>query len=538
MAIELNRVRNRKKVAWLGTEPPEDAKRVFGEREYAVESCRHKDLQDTAYVTGLSAVVLTQASDNLRGIADDLRRHAHRLLNYECNIISRTAAGGLRTLVEVVNELEIPVIGVPLPEANDLKARRENDGAPPTPAALHFDTAVPWKDIANAVSESPPGPAPNVNLKITVERIGANGGRKKVGLSEDLKLLIRRAFWDCAEVHLTPMDKGNSGVGVYRACAELAGGLHGQWPQPYFVKIGERGKVIAEYKNYILHVDPYVPFHLGPHLVRERCCLGAKDGILVGDFVDEAEDLCECAPDGRSSPAIACLFDRTLLGWHRRAHRVDTPISQGLLAKFPRKINADRMAKARELGATLPIVDLWGLFQRCTSTPVLVGPIHGDLHSGNVRVRATDAIIIDFLQHRDSPLVFDAACLEAGLLVNGFASDKRSPQEWLESLKPLYDTAPLEATVPQANPKNRSFWFHSSVHQIRRYARQWECGPGQYAGALALAMVTKATKDPDAAGPESYRRAGAYVIAERLLTNAFGVQQAPAPAPAAPAATS
>jgi len=105
------------------------------------------------------------------------------------------------------------------------------------------------------------------------------------------------------------------------------------------------------------------------------------------------------------------------------------PISEGLLARFPRKINANRMAKARELGATLDITALRGLFEGCTSSPVLVGPIHGDLHSGNVRVRATDAIVIDFVQHRDYPLVFDAACLEASLLVEGFANDKRSPQE-------------------------------------------------------------------------------------------------------------
>jgi hypothetical protein len=541
MSIELNLIGNRKSVVWLSTEPPDDAKRVFKEREYRAESCTDQQLQEPAYLTGLSAVVFTQRLDNLEKIAEDLGTHAGRLLDYDCNIVLRAAPGGLPILIETINALALPVVGVPLPEANNLKWQKREDGDPPAPYAQYFDDAVAWNAIANLVMESPRGPAPNPNLTITIEpRINENGEREEVTLGDDSKLLIRRAFWDCADVHLTPMQKGNSGVDVYRACAELTGGLHGRWPQPYFLKIGKRAKVLAEYKNYVWHVDPYVPFHLGPHLVSDRCCLGFNEGVIVGDYVEEAEDLCDCAPEGRSSPAIACLFDRTLLGWHRRAHPESTPISQGLLARFPRKINANRMAKARELGATLDIKALRGLFERCTSIPVLVGPIHGDLHSGNVRVRATDAIVIDFVQHRDYPLVYDAACLEASLLVEGFANDKRTPQEWLESLKPLYETSPLEGpAVTEANPKNRSFWFHASVHQIRRYARQWECGPNQYAGVLALALLIKAVRTPSAPEGESYRRAGAYLIAEKILSKAFGNQhqgqagpqpQAPAPA--------
>ncbi len=544
MPIELNALRNRKSVVWLSIEPPDDAKRVFKEREYKVEACTDAQLQEPGFLAGLSAVVFTERSDNLGKVAEDLRSHAQRLLNYDCNIVLRAAPAGLPVLIETINALAIPVVGVPLPEANLLRCQKLEDGNPPPPYAQYFDQAVAWNDIANLVMDSPRGPAPNPNVSITIEpRIGENGEREEVTLNEDSAILIRRAFWDCADVHLTPMAKGNSGVDVYRACAELSGGLHGKWPQPYFLKIGERGKVLAEYKNYVWHVDPYVPFHLGPHLVSDRCCLGSKEGLIVGDYVEEAEDLCDCAPEGRSSPAIACLFDRTLLGWHRRAHPVSTPISQGLLARFPRKINAIRMTKARELGATLSIAALRALFERCTSTPVMVGPIHGDLHSGNVRVRATDAIVIDFVQHRDFPLVFDAACLEASLLVEGFASDRRSPQEWLASLNPLYETSPLEgAAVNQANPKNRSFWFHSSVHQIRRYARQWECGPKQYAGALALALLIKAIKNPNALEPEAYRRAGAYLVAEKILVSSFGNQEqgaaGPQPQPAAPAVAS
>jgi hypothetical protein len=540
MPIEFNIIRNRKSVVWLAVVPPDDAKRVFEEREYKVEPCTDQDLHKSEFLEGLSAVVFTQRLDNLGKIAEDLQNHAQRLLNYDCNIVLRAAPGGLAVLIETINDLALPVVGVPLPEAKDLTWQAPAEGNPPAPYALYFDEAVAWHGIANLVMESPPGPAPNSNLKIKIEpRIGENGEDEEVTLSDESTLLVQRAFWDCSDVHLTPMEKGNSRVDVYRACPELTGGVHGQWPQPHFVKVGERPKILAEYKNYVLHVDPYVPFHLGPHLVRDRCCLGAKEGILVGDYVEEAEDLCDCAPEGRSSPAIACLFDRTLLGWHRRAHPATIPISQGLLDRFPKRMtNKARMEKVRELGATLDLDALRGLFKCCTSTPVLVGPIHGDLHSENVRVRTTDAIVIDFFQHRDDyPLVYDAACLEASLLIEGFANDKRSPQEWLESLKPLYETSLLDVGVTKANPKNPSFWFHASVHQIRRYARQWEFGANQYAGALAVALLIKAAKTPKASERESYRRAGAYLIAEKILSKAFGDQQQAqaGPQPQAPA---
>jgi hypothetical protein len=217
------------------------------------------------------------------------------------------------------------------------------------------------------------------------------------------------------------------------------------------------------------------------------------------------------------------LFDRTLLGWHRQAKKVDVPLSKGLLRHFPRRIDAKRMKRARELGATHDIHELRSLFMLCTSTPVLAGPIHGDLNAANVRVRATDAIVIDFFRHQgDYPLLCDAATLEASLLVEGFSDTQIDTKEWLHSLKPLYDDFPLDGAVTRANPKNRSFWFHACVQQIRRYARQWECKPNQYAAALALALLEKATKDANVAEPEASRRAGAYVLAEQILVKTFG----------------
>jgi hypothetical protein len=250
--------------------------------------------------------------------------------------------------------------------------------------------------------------------------------------------------------------------------------------------------------------------------------------------------LADCARDGRAAPAIACLFDRTLVGWHRDARPdVSYKLAHGFRGLFPRTDPRfePRIARARDFGAERGIAELRALFERCTSTPVLIGPIHGDLKAANVRVRAADAIIIDFLQHGDGPLVFDAACLEASLLIDGFDDRRKldrnsmSPQDlatldselhaWLASIETLYQDELLQQPFEHPHPKNRSCWFHGCVRQIRSYARQVQTAENQYAAALALAMLTKSIKDLPAKEPEASRRAIAYVLAERVLVNAF-----------------
>jgi hypothetical protein len=187
------------------------------------------------------------------------------------------------------------------------------------------------------------------------------------------------------------------------------------------------------------------------------------------------------------------------------------------------------------MGASGDVDRLRELFSRCTSEPVLVGPIHGDLHAANVRVRAADAIVIDFLGCKHAhPLVYDAACLEASLLVDGFegdkrfARDKRGPQRkmedaraWFNAIEILYEHVPLHSDHTPHNPKDPSAWFFACVRQVRLYARRMERGDGQYAGALAIALLKKASKDPDVSDGENFRRAAAFALAERVLVAAF-----------------
>ncbi len=541
MSINTGVPSGRREVAWLGVEPPLDARDAFVERGYRVTRCSDGDLRRPDFLAGITAAVLTQNPEKPLQIGEYIKNHAARLLDYDCQIILRPGSQPLSDspsiITNAISKRLIWTAWLPPEQASTLRwqsAQGAVGSLPPFPRANFFSFSVSWREIANVVSENPSGRAPNSSLQITVQQNGEQA-HHGAGLTEDEMILIRRAFWDCADVCLEPVSGGRSGLSVFRAHAELEQGLAGRWPQPYFVKIGSRRKILAEFEHYEGRVRPYVPFHLGPHLDSKRCCLGARKGVIVGDYVEESESLRDCACEGRAASAIACLFDRTLLGWHRVFEQKQTSIADDLASRFPKTQLGVRLDRARALGTNCDLNQLRQLFEQCQTKPTLVGLVHGDLHSANVRVRATDAIVIDFFAHQEYPLVFDAATLEASLFVEGFRDDKREIGDWLRSIEPLYMQKPFWSSPAHVNPKNTSFWFFACVHQIRRYARQWECGDNQYATALAVALLIKASKDLGVNEPEASRRAAAYVMAERILVNAFGAPAAiGVPAPGSP----
>ena len=135
---------------------------------------------------------------------------------------------------------------------------------------------------------------------------------------------------------------------------------------------------------------------------------------------------------------------------------------------FPHRIADRRFDRAKQLGATLDLGALRTLFARCKDTPVLVGRTHGDLHAANVRVRATDAVVIDFYAHRDNqPLIFDAATLEASFgrrLWQPRRLDARSKRRTIKlGLNPFVRctraSCLLLTSVPRAVPRARHSGF-------------------------------------------------------------------------------
>ncbi len=377
-------------------------------------------------------------------------------------------------------------------------------------------SGLPWEALAKLIFDNPSGEAPSHDLLVD----GFDADNRPLALKTEEEILIRRAFWDCSEVHLRQMADGLSGVSAFRAYAVPAAGLLGPWPMIHFVKIGAREKVVKEYQNYLGNALLYVPAHLSPKLNRERCELGASNGILVGDFVEEAEPLRDCASSGRAGAAIANLFNKTLRSWHQRGE-LDEIHSLGelLIERLHQPIPEHRLKRIQALGATGDLDSLRDRVKAVESKPVKVGVTHGDLHATNVLVRGTDAILIDFERLRNNaPLLCDLGSLEGGLLVEAFAADKRSPEEWLDSVRELYEMPLLREPIKH-DPRDPSAWFYECVRQIRRHARELECNEGQYEVVLAVSLIGKGCNPHPFSDRCEHLRAAAYLLGEKMLTS-------------------
>lgn len=273
----------------------------------------------------------------------------------------------------------------------------------------------------------------------------------------------------------------------------------------------------------------YVPFYLSPRLRLDRCNLGSSRGILVGDFVEGAEPIGDCAPSGRASHAITNLFGKTLGVWHKQAKQTsDSNLAQYLEEKWLGEMGQEivlpptRAEIVKRLGG-IPVVEPFReIFNRCAHGPVLLGPVHGDLHAVNVLVRGSDAIIIDFEKMTEPfPTLFDPASLESGLLVAGFVRDDHSstkPKALLESLLPLYSFDALKNfVIPYHHPADSSAWFYDCVAQIRAATRHAERASGQYALVLALCLLRKGCNPHLLKPGYENLRAIAFILGQKIL---------------------
>jgi hypothetical protein len=506
--------------------PNDEVLGPFRDHGFLVQPVSGADFADVATFAGMAAVVFVQSATKPNQIAAALRNHAQPLLDHGCLAIvvmvtahvnedgSRMSYSGL--VAQVIGQTKLPMAGASTFTPEELaSADLVSTDDQPLPHVRLFGIDTPWRYVANALALVDHDTVISAKLAIHAPR--------HVKLSNIQELMLRRAFADCSSIHLVAMDdEGKSGASVFRAYADLQSGLLGPWPQPYFVKIGPRDKIFQEFQNYAAVVSPYVPFHLGPRLIAERCHLGANHGVIVGDFVERSESLRDCASRGRAGPAIASLFQSTLHGWYRLA--VDDPIPLPKRLHFPKKKPpAMRLHFAKRLGLTRSLSALRQLYlQSMSLTPVLTGPIHGDLHAANILVRGGDAILIDFYAHKDDmPILFDIACLEVSLLIDGFENDDRETYSWLRSILPLYEAPLLRSTCATTHPKEPSAWFFACVNQLRLFARDMQRCDGQYAAVLAIALLRKACKDPKLTGKANRRRAAAYVLAEKLLHGTF-----------------
>lgn len=495
-------------------------------------------LADAGLLATTAAVLFRQSAKRPRRIAEQLQRFGPALLSHGCLVFiqplpAEEGAGNQhlrRFFVEAINALQLPPSGLTDDEFRSLGPWFKATTRPMTPLVHVLGRPNDWQSLLMHLQLHLPGPGATPGP--TIRHKDVNGSEEP--LEAERSLLVQRAFWDSAEVRLEQLRNGLSGVDAYRAYVQQSNSVAGGYPLRYFVKIGPREKVAAEYLAYRDIALEHLPYHLGPRLRLDRCELGCVNGILVSDYVNGAEPLRDCARDGRAAGVIANLFNVTYRGWHNGAQPDFVPLQKHLQARLMPGIPEFRKPLIAACGATQTLEQLGQLLVAGDSKPVSVGVIHGDLHATNVMVRGGDAILIDFEKvQSQGPVLRDLACLESGLLVDGFVGDRRDMALILASVRCLYTTDLLRADgrITHCQPDDASAWFFDCVMQIRMHARPFELAANQYALLLASELIRKACnthnfdkeRDPGSKpDPRRIRmeqtRAMAYLLAEWILT--------------------
>lgn len=525
----------RLKIAFLNEMPEGSVEARFKERGFVCVKCTESELTDPGFVSFLDAVVFFQRPEKRTGLNKVLEM-VPLLLNNDVRVYIRIAPDPDKTsaardkIVDALLRLQLPMANVTNKEWGLIPdAKREREKSFLAPYVYLIDASADWSKITHVICDRPAGDTPNTELKIEGSAHLGNG--EEPAIQRERLLLVQRAFHDCDELHVEPMIDGLSGAPVFKVYAKLRnaqGALPSKWPYLYFVKLGSRKKIVDEYDKYIGRAIHHVPFHLGPRLRLGRCNLGTSQGILVGDFVEGAEPIRDCASAGRAGHAIANLFDKTLGPWRKQAHVTTRSLNEYLEKKWLRDggqeitLTPDRAALVKRLGGTPDIPSLRKAFEAISyHSGAICGPAHGDLHATNILVRNGDAIIIDFEKMEDEfPMLYDPASLEAGLVVDGFVRDKRAenaPDQLLEFIRPLYTGDALTALTAPYHAANPASWLFDCAAQIRALSRHAECATGQYAMVLALCLIRKGC-NPHPFGPiHENLRAISFVLGQSAL---------------------
>ncbi len=364
--------------------------------------------------------------------------------------------------------------------------------------------------MSELLARHDPGPAFRADFQPTyatnVEPLGA----------EDL-LLLGRAFHDCGPVVLDEMGGGLSGARVFCVHTTMGNSV-GSWAQPLFAKLDRRDRVAREGQNYRA-AAPFIPFGLRPNVERMVC--GATRGLLVGNLVDKSESPWDVARRGHAEQAIFNLFNTTLGGWRAQGFR-GSPLRGPV---WPALVNAGivTLGRVRDDYAAQVALRPLEIAARLTTLDqrYRAGHIHGDLHAENVRVRGSDAILIDLASAQHGPLVADLALLETWL---AFALHKSEPTEtyedpaWREMISGLYAPETFISPPIPAEAGSRFGWVWETVRHVRTLAVATQSCSTEYQTAIIAGLLRRGMF-PSSCRADKYRRTVAYQVAVGLTQN-------------------
>lgn len=306
------------------------------------------------------------------------------------------------------------------------------------------------------------------------------------------QILLQRAFADCSEVRFK--DLTNDRRAIFQASAQLRLSQAGPYPLPFLVKLDSYIRANKELGNYELATQHFIPFFARPNLDSRRCLLGPNRGLIVANFIENSTSLMSEVERGTAAGAISSLFEDALRGWRTQAFLSASNEVKGSLSpegavkarSEEHKDNLERCAVgARKFGCALSGAAIGELIDSLPPITYRRALRHGDLHGENVRVRAGQAILIDFLQVDNGPLVDDPALLETSLVLN-FKADFN---EWKTVTEQLYLLAQLRALPSAKEPMAPLSELWNAVRQVRRYGLSDEVSRDEYARAVATQLL-------------------------------------------------
>lgn len=486
----------RAKILWFGCPPSDDDVREASNRHLVIECVKGKAAPDFERARG---AVFWATTGHFSAAANQFKETARQALNH-----------GLYLHVVVDDDgqhdhfrSQITLIMGKSPIAANVRIRIVSSGAFEAP---------------EKIARHAPGPAVNRNLKIELP--------EGVSISEAQTFVLQRAFSDCKVISLQVLTGGLSGARTFYLEATLQASNAGPRPSPFFAKLDASDRLKAEHDLYQEYAEHHIPWNLRPNFDSQRCVYGVDAGILVGKFAQKTVSLWDVMRSGAGAANIRSLFNETLIGWRSQAEKDelvrDKSVATALRGFFDHtRVSASRVAMARQFGEVEDPESLWLQLLDLPSHPWRLSPMHGDMHGENVRVRNTDAIVIDFAKARRGPICADLASLEVWTALHlPPANELPSQQEWVGTVGQLYEPQVVEAfSVPRPGHECVT-WLASSVGEIRSIAKSVCQCPDEYQQALAVYLLRHSTFEAESEVPDEddQRRSFAYYLASRIIT--------------------
>lgn len=387
-------------------------------------------------------------------------------------------------------------------------------------AVLRKTGAVAPYSLPQSILTHDPGPAANRTLDIALT--------PGIELNQDERFLLMRAFTDSRRIVLRRLSGGLS-ANTFFVQATLTFSEAGPRPMPFFVKLDEPTTIARELFNYEAYATQHIPWNLRPNVDSRRCLIGVERGILVGSFVDRSESLWAVAQKGDGARYIHSLFENTLMGWRGHADRIDT--KRGTLAtKLDgifryEDVHPMYVEAARQRGIDETPKAIWEHLLDLRDQAWREGIMHGDMHGENVRVRDSDAIVIDLEKTRaNGPLSADLASLDVWLSFKvPVASPLPARDVWTAVVDDLYAPKAVREMPATESVDVGLDWLRACIRQTRMIsAASCKCAT-EYATTVAVYLLRRATRLPDLledgerSAEDQYRRGYAYYLGAKLV---------------------